>query len=116
MKNPCKEQVFRTVVLEQTDSLQVTKHGDIIAFYNQAFMPRLKSFLMTMQRHQQAIASGEAEGGGAAGHGIPTSPVRVGTGAGVAPSPSPGGSKPHPMPSPRVRPPDPFPPRYTKRL
>lgn len=43
----CKQETFRTVVLEQSDpGLEVAATGDIISFYNQVFVPCMKSHLL----------------------------------------------------------------------
>mmetsp|Transcript_28732 Transcript_28732/g.55055 ORF Transcript_28732/g.55055 Transcript_28732/m.55055 type:complete len:1129 (+) Transcript_28732:326-3712(+) len=42
--------VVRTVVLEQSEELEAMSHGDIIQFYNQAFMPPLKKILVQLNR------------------------------------------------------------------
>jgi retinoblastoma-like protein 1 len=44
------EDIFWTVVLEQTDpELEVTRWGDIISFYNKVFVGRVKEFLLTLR-------------------------------------------------------------------
>jgi len=44
------EEVFWTVVLEQTDpELEVTRRGDVISFYNDVFVLGVKSFLLALR-------------------------------------------------------------------
>ena len=47
-KQPQAQQpVFRSVIIEQSNpGLQATQRADIIAFYNQAFVPSMKAFLL----------------------------------------------------------------------
>ena len=46
----CREEVFWTVILQQTDpELEVQKRGDIIGFYNKVFVPRVKNFLLSLK-------------------------------------------------------------------
>jgi hypothetical protein len=63
------------VVIEQTDpDLEVTRWGDIISFYNQVFVGRVKDFLLTLRERpktevddeNKGNASGSAEDGRAA--------------------------------------------------
>ncbi|KAF6261466.1 cyclin-like protein [Scenedesmus sp. NREL 46B-D3] len=57
-----KQEVFRTVALQQTDPGLVTQStGDIIAFYNAVFVPVMKNFLLTTV--QQPAASGNGSSG-----------------------------------------------------
>jgi hypothetical protein len=42
----------------------VTKHGDIIAFYNQLFMPNLKRFMLMMQTLGTTGTDSDAANGG----------------------------------------------------
>ncbi|PNH01487.1 Retinoblastoma-related protein, partial [Tetrabaena socialis] len=58
-KQPQSQQsIFRSVVIEQSmPGLQITTRADIIAFYNQVFVPSMKSFLL----------QGESSASGASG-------------------------------------------------
>eukprot|EP00898_Chlorokybus_atmophyticus_P003593 jgi/Chlat1/4234/Chrsp27S04309 len=45
----CKQEVIRSVVLEQSlPELVVAKRGDIIEYYNKVFVPEMKPFLQTL--------------------------------------------------------------------
>ena len=46
----CREEVFWTVILTQTDpELEVKQQGDIIEFYNKVFVPEIKAFLLSLK-------------------------------------------------------------------
>lgn len=67
--------------------LQAISRGDIISFYNQAFVPAMKGFLM--HQHQVALASNAAAA--AEGKGKPETHTHTSTSQ--QPIPSPGGSR-----------------------
>ena len=53
----CREEVFWTVVVSQTDpGLEVKQHGDIIQFYNDVFVPEIKTFLLELKGASAANA------------------------------------------------------------
>ena len=53
----CREEVFWTVVVSQTDpELEVKQHGDIIQFYNDVFIPEIKTFLLELKGASAANA------------------------------------------------------------
>ena len=53
----CREEVFWTVVVSQTDpGLEVKQHGDIIQFYNDVFIPEIKTFLLELKGASAANA------------------------------------------------------------
>lgn len=61
----CREETFWTVSLEQSDpDLEVTRRGDVIQFYNQVFVPEVKTRLLalkteiTTQQLGQALLTG----------------------------------------------------------
>ena len=46
----CREEVFWTVILSQTDpELQPRRIGDIIEFYNETFVPEMKTFILALK-------------------------------------------------------------------
>ena len=46
----CREEVFWTVILSQTDpELQPKRIGDIIEFYNETFVPEMKTFILALK-------------------------------------------------------------------
>ena len=54
----CSEEIFWTVVLEQTDpELEVLTRGDIISFYNSVFVTRVRTFLLRMRERQAPSTS-----------------------------------------------------------
>ena len=56
----CREETFWTVSLEQTDpELEVRRRGDVIQFYNQVFVPEVKTRLLALK-----TSSGSGSGGG----------------------------------------------------
>jgi retinoblastoma-like protein 1 len=62
----CREETFWTVSLEQTDpELEVTRRGDVIQFYNQVFVPEVKSRLL-------ALKTNSSSGSGGSGNGVTT--------------------------------------------
>lgn len=57
----CSEEIFWTVVIEQTDpELEVLTRGDIISFYNSVFVNRVRTFLL-QTRERQAPSTNEQE-------------------------------------------------------
>ena len=53
----CREEVFWTVILTQTDpELEVKQQGDIIEFYNKVFVPEIKAFLLSLKSRSPASA------------------------------------------------------------
>ena len=57
-----REEIFWTTILEQTDpELDVVSRGDIISFYNQVFVGRVKTFLLTLRerRAREKATTGE---------------------------------------------------------
>ena len=58
------EEIFWTVTLEQTDpELDVVSRGDIISFYNQVFVGRVKTFLLTLrERREREKSTGARDG------------------------------------------------------
>jgi len=57
------EDIFWTVVIEQTDpDLEVTRWGDIISFYNQVFVGRVKDFLLTLRERPKTEIDDENKG------------------------------------------------------
>ena len=59
-----REEIFWTVTLEQTDpELDVVSRGDIISFYNQVFVGRVKTFLLTLrERREREKSTGARDG------------------------------------------------------
>ena len=59
-----REEIFWTVTLEQTDpELDVVSRGDIISFYNQVFVRRVKTFLLTLrERREREKSTGARDG------------------------------------------------------
>lgn len=68
-KQPQSQQpVFRSVIIEQTNpGLQVTQRADIIAFYNQAFVPSMKAFLLKADASSSAAPASHVGGGPSTG-------------------------------------------------
>ena len=58
------EEIYWTVTLEQTDpELDVVSRGDIISFYNQVFVRRVKTFLLTLrERREREKSTGARDG------------------------------------------------------
>ena len=58
----CREETFWTVSLEQSDpELEVARRGDVIQFYNQVFVPEVKTRLLQLKTeitNSQSGASG----------------------------------------------------------
>ncbi|KAG2492649.1 hypothetical protein HYH03_009065 [Edaphochlamys debaryana] len=84
-KQPQAQQaVFRSVVIEQSNpGLQITSRADIIAFYNQVFVPSMKLFLLKAE-----------SGSGTSGPGADAKPAHAGnsgTAAGPAAGAAPAG-------------------------
>nr|BAN18536.1 retinoblastoma-like protein [Eudorina sp. 2006-703-Eu-15]BAN18537.1 retinoblastoma-like protein [Eudorina sp. 2006-703-Eu-15] len=63
------QSIFRSVIIEQTNpGLQVVTRADIIAFYNQTFVPSMKSFLLKSEQgcpatNAPAVGAQPAPGG-----------------------------------------------------
>ncbi|CEG00420.1 Retinoblastoma-associated protein, A-box [Ostreococcus tauri] len=54
----CTEEIFWTVVIEQTDpELEVSTRGDIISFYNKVFVSRVRTFLLALRERAEALAA-----------------------------------------------------------
>ena len=54
----CREEIFWTVIIKQTDpELEVLHKGDIISFYNQVFVPEVKSFLLSLKHERSSTAA-----------------------------------------------------------
>ena len=61
----CREETFWTVSLEQSDpELEVTRRGDVIQFYNQVFVPEVKTRLLALKTSSASTGSGASTGGG----------------------------------------------------
>jgi len=62
-----REEIFWTTILEQTDpELDVVSRGDIISFYNQVFVGRVKTFLLTLRERRAREKTVSTTGGGGA--------------------------------------------------
>ena len=94
-KNPARRQeVFRTVVLEQTDpGLQVQKKGSVIDFYNKVFVPVMKELLLglpdadapTRDKKNKEDSQNHIQAGDASALPSQVSPVKVAPPSVVAP-------------------------------
>lgn len=74
-----REEIFWTTILEQTDpELDVVSRGDIISFYNQVFVGRVKTFLLTLRerRAREKGTTGGATRDGDENFVVPPSPRR----------------------------------------
>jgi retinoblastoma-like protein 1 len=59
----CREETFWTVSLEQSDpELEVTRRGDVIQFYNQVFVPEVKTRLLELKTSSASSGSGASTG------------------------------------------------------
>ena len=59
----CREETFWTVSLEQSDpELEVTRRGDVIQFYNQVFVPEVKTRLLELKTSSASTNSGASTG------------------------------------------------------
>lgn len=79
----CREEVFWTVILTQTDpELEVKQQGDIIEFYNKVFVPEIKAFLLSLKSRSPASAGPSPmkspSGGPQAANTAPMSPLPAG--------------------------------------
>ena len=72
----CREEVFWTVILTQTDpELEVKQQGDIIEFYNKVFVPEIKAFLLSLKTRSPAVSAGPSP---MKSPGAPMSPLPAG--------------------------------------